>query len=60
MRRVASVTFTMYTDLGMVVPEYWWITGAFINHFYNQSMTVLQVIETYRGPQQDLLDSFFR
>jgi len=59
-QRVAGVTHTMYSDLGMVVPQYWWITGTFVTHFHNQSMTVLQAVEAYRGPQQELLDNFFR
>lgn len=57
--RQASVTDTMAQDLGMVVPQYNWIFGTFVDHFASGTMTVQQVVETYRGPQQELLDSFF-
>jgi len=59
-QRQASVTNTRVSDIGMHVPYYNWIFGTFISHFATQAMTVQQVVETYRGPQQDLLDNFFR
>jgi len=46
--------------IGMVVPQYNWIFGSFVNHFANQEMTVFQAIEHHRPPQQELLDNFFR
>jgi multiple sugar transport system substrate-binding protein len=50
----------MNNDIGMVVPQYNWVFGAFVNYFANQEMTVMQAIETHRGPSQELLDAFFR
>jgi len=58
--RQASATFTMASDMGMNVPQYNWIFGTFVNHFALRSMTVQQVVEAYRGPQQEILDNFFR
>ena len=56
--RVAGVTFSQANCIGMQVPQYNWITGSFVNHFHEQTMTVLQAVEAYRGPQQEILDNF--
>jgi len=45
-------------DIGMVVPEYSWVLGAFIQYFADNEMTVLPAVESRRGPQQELLDAF--
>jgi len=59
-QRVAYVGRHANRDIGMVVPEYSWVLGAFLEYFANREMTVLPAIESRRGPQQELLDSFFR
>ena len=58
--RQASTAHTMASDMGMNVPMYDWIFGTFVHHFVNNTMTVQQVVEAYRLPQQELLDNFFR
>ena len=51
---------SMAMEMGKVVPQYHWVLGEFVSYFINQEMTVLQAIEAHRGPQQELLDNFFR
>jgi len=59
-QRVIYVGRHAARDIGMVVPEYSWVLGAFIEYFATQEMTVLPAVESRRGPQQELLDNFFR
>jgi multiple sugar transport system substrate-binding protein len=59
-QRQVGVSLTQATDIGMNVAEYSWILGTFIEHFMNQVMTAAQAVETYRGPQQEMLDMAFR
>jgi len=58
-QRQTSVARTMNSDYGMIVPQFFWIFGTFVEHMIYQDMTIMQMIETYRAPQQELLDQFF-
>ena len=58
-QRWARIDGQSRTDLGLVVPEYYWIGGAFVGNFLSQEMTILQAIEAFRPEQQELLDNFF-
>ena len=58
-QRWAANGFRARTDIGRVVPQYYWVGGTFTYHFANQTMNVMQVVEAYRAPQQELLDLFF-
>jgi multiple sugar transport system substrate-binding protein len=57
-RWVANST-RMRTDIGHVVPQYNWVGGEFVSAFINREMTVLQAVEAFRPPQQEMLDNFF-
>ena len=46
-------------DVGTLVPEYYWVLGDFVGAMYDQSMTVLQMVEYHRQPRQEMLDHFF-
>ena len=59
-QRVAYAGRHTNRDLGRVIPEYDWVLNQFIESFATNEMTVLQAVETHRGPQQELLDNFFR
>jgi len=58
-QRQISANRTRNVDYGMIVPEYFWVFGTFVNHMIYQDMTVMQMIEAYRAPQQERLDHFF-
>jgi len=60
MMRQLNATNTMANEMGMVVPEYFWVLGDFVGYFLRQEMTVSQALEAHRGPRQELLDNFFR
>jgi len=47
-------------DIGMVIPQYNWIFGTFASNFANNEATPMQAVEAVRGPQQELIDNFFR
>ena len=59
-QRVVYVGRHTNRDLGMVIPEYSWVLNQFIEYFANNEMTVLQAVETHRGPRQEMIDNFFR
>jgi len=59
-QRQLNMINSMAMEMGKVVPQYHWVLGDFVGYFVNQEMTVLQAIEAHRGPQQELLDNFFR
>jgi len=59
-QRWASIANRARSDIGRVVPEYYWVLGGFVTHFAHQTMSVMEAIEAYRPPQQELLDLFFR
>jgi len=46
--------------IGMVVPQYNWIFGTFVNNFANNEATPAQAVETVTPAQQELIDNFFR
>ncbi|MCL2287279.1 MAG: extracellular solute-binding protein [Firmicutes bacterium] len=50
----------MRMEMGYNIQSFMWRLPAFITHFIDQDMTVVQAIETYRGPMQEILDDFFR
>jgi len=58
-QRWAANVFRDRSDIGKVVPEYYWVLGGFVTHFANGTMSVMEAIEAYRQPQQELLDLFF-
>ncbi|MCL2287454.1 MAG: extracellular solute-binding protein [Firmicutes bacterium] len=58
-QRVAALGRNFNVCISMNVPQYNWIFGGFVQHFADQSMTVLQAVETYRGLSQERLDNFF-
>ncbi|MCL2285486.1 MAG: extracellular solute-binding protein [Firmicutes bacterium] len=58
-QRHLSINTKTTMDVGNTVPQFNWIFGTFANHFANGTMTVMEAIEAYRGPQQELLDLFF-
>lgn len=57
-QRQVSVARTMNRDVGMIVPEFAWVFGTFVYHMIDQDMTIMQMIETYRPQQQEMLDFF--
>ena len=59
-QRQSSAPHTMAQDIGMSVPQYSWVFGSFVVAFADQTYTVQQLVEMHRGPQQELLDNFFR
>jgi len=59
-QRQMNLVNTMGSCIGFVVPEYSWVLGDFVSYFLTQEQTVLQAIETHRGPRQEMLDNFFR
>jgi len=56
--RHISTAYTRAFDIGMVIPGYFWFLGDFVGYFLNQEMTVMQAIESHRGPRQEMLDAF--
>ena len=57
-QRQLSILYTRNFDIGMIVPTYFWFLGDFAQYFMYQEMTIMQGIETHRGPMQELLDTF--
>jgi len=47
------------TDIGLTVPEYNWVIGAFIDAIWNQTGTVAQVAEEQRPVSEERLERFF-
>jgi len=59
-QRWAANSHNVRRDIGHVVPEFNWVSGDFAGYFISREMNVMQAIEAYRAPQQELLDLFFR
>ncbi|MDR0273363.1 MAG: extracellular solute-binding protein [Clostridiales bacterium] len=59
-QRVIYAGNTAAADIGRVAGTYYWVLGGFASAFWNQEMDVMQAIEFHRGPQQEMLDEFFR
>jgi hypothetical protein len=47
-------------EIGLSIPAFPWVVNSWARHFLEGSMTVAQAVETYRQPQQDLIDAIFR
>lgn len=59
-QRQVNESHNMRMDMGYNIQEFMWRLPNFVYHFINQEMTVVQAVETYRGPMQEILDMFFR
>jgi len=58
--RTLTVANNLNRDLGLVVAGYTDVIGGFASAFFDNSATVMQLIEEHRPPQQEMLDYFFR
>jgi len=57
--RLVAMNFTGFGDVGRLIPEYSWMAGGVAMHARNQSMTVMEYIESERPVQQERIDLFF-
>jgi len=58
--RAVQAGLSSATDVGRDVAQYYWILGYFVEQFWNREMDVMQAIEYFRGPRQEMLDRRFR
>jgi len=58
--RVIATADNSLPDLGLVVGGYADFLTGFTQHFFDRTALVSELVETIRGPQQELLDNFFR
>jgi multiple sugar transport system substrate-binding protein len=62
-QRLISTGNNAGTDVGIDIMVndvgYSWLTGTLATHFWNRDMEVMQAVESYQGPYQEMLDIFF-
>ncbi|MCL2225390.1 MAG: extracellular solute-binding protein [Defluviitaleaceae bacterium] len=59
-QRAVRAGLTAASDVGRDMQPYYWILGMFASAFFNMEMDVMQAIEYFRGPHQEMLDRRFR
>jgi len=59
-QRTLRVAERSIRDLGLVVDGYHHVLNSFAINLFERNATVMELIETYRPPQQEMLDAFFR
>jgi len=58
--RTIAVADNSVRDIGLIVDGYAHVFNTFAYNFFHRTGGVMEVIERYRGPQQEMLDLFFR